>query len=84
MLLSQLAVGKLAGSKTYTRIKSILTDSPLAPLSPFGPWNWYVKGILVGKRLAVVYACETHGLIPANISTKGTQVKGVVCVCVTM
>lgn len=38
-------------SETYTRIKSILTDSPLAPFSPFGPWNWYVKRHLFGKRL---------------------------------
>lgn len=29
--------------KLISRISSILTDSPLAPFSPFGPWNWYVK-----------------------------------------
>jgi len=71
-------------SKTWiTRIKSILTDSPLAPFSPFGPWNWWTrsKGIYsvnVGRR----FARARRTVVPEKAffpSSKGRSRKGAAC-----
>lgn len=64
--------GGVRASETYTRIKSILTDSPLAPFSPFGPWNWYVKRHLFGKRWPLMsFTRARRTVVPESVSTKG-------------